>query len=168
MPGRNTTGRSGRPPGRGPPALARGDATKPDDIVVVLDPGHGVRYRHAPDNPLCLTALEESSKPGRFASSTSAPVPGILAIAAAMLGAAHVDAVDIEPVVGSGCDGRTPSATALRTDHIRSVRADEADPVNGATILLLANIIARILIEISRDLAAAVKPGGTADSEWDH
>ena len=40
-------------------------------------------------------------------------------------------------------------------------RAGPDGPVKGSYDLVLANIIARILIELSADLASATKPGGT-------
>jgi ribosomal protein L11 methyltransferase len=86
---------------------------------------------------------------------------GILAIAAALLGAASVDAVDIEPV------SVRQAAENLERNHVEDrVRltegsADAANSMRGTYDLVVANIIARILVDISADLVAAVASGGT-------
>ncbi|HKG25652.1 MAG TPA: 50S ribosomal protein L11 methyltransferase [Thermomicrobiales bacterium] len=130
------------------------------DVVVVLDPGMAFGTGTHPTTRLCLTALEDWIEAGDtvFDVGTGS---GILAIAAALLGASHVDAVDIEPVAV-----RQAAENLDRNDVTGCVRiaegsADAAASPGGAYDLVLANIIARILIEIATDLVAAVKPGGT-------
>jgi ribosomal protein L11 methyltransferase len=130
-----------------------------NDVVVVLDPGMAFGTGTHPSTRLCLTALEDELKPGDcvFDVGTGS---GILAIAAALLGASRVDGVDLEPV-----SVRQASENVERNevgDRVRIVAgsADAASSLDGPYDLVLANIISRILIEIAPDLAAAVKPGG--------
>ena len=81
--------------------------------------------------------------------------------AAALLGAARVDAVDVEPVsVRQATENLTRNGVEDRV-RIAEGSAGEGGPFRGTYDLVLANIIARILIEISAGLVAAVKPGGT-------
>ena len=132
----------------------------PGDVVLALDPGMAFGTGTHPTTRLCLTALEDWIEAGEtvFDVGTGS---GILAIAAALLGASHVDAVDIEPVAV-----RQAAENLDRNDVTGCVRiaegsADAAASPGGAYDLVLANIIARILIEIATDLVTAVKPGGT-------
>lgn len=131
-----------------------------DDVVVVLDPGMAFGTGTHPTTRLCLTALEDEIAPGDtvFDVGTGS---GILAIAAALLGASRVDGVDIEPVsVRQARENVAGNGVGDRV-RIEPGSADRARLLVGDYDLVLANIIARILIEIAPHLATAVKPGGT-------
>jgi ribosomal protein L11 methyltransferase len=130
------------------------------DVVVVLDPGMAFGTGTHPTTRLCLTALEDELKPGDavFDVGTGS---GILAIAAALLGASRVDGVDVEPVsVRQASENVERNGVGDRV-RIAAGSADAAGVFGGTYDLVLANIIARILIEIALELVAAVKPGGT-------
>jgi ribosomal protein L11 methyltransferase len=133
---------------------------KESDVVVVLDPGMAFGTGTHPTTRLCLVALEDELRPGDavFDVGTGS---GILAIAAALIGASQVDAVDIEPVsVRQAAENFERNNVADRI-RIAEGSADAAKSFRGTYDLVLANIIARILVEISSDLVAAVRPGGT-------
>lgn len=132
----------------------------PDQVMIVLDPGMAFGTGLHPSTRLCVLALEQELRLGTTVLDVGTG-SGILAIAAAKLGAAGIDAVDIEPVaVRSTRENAELNGVA---DHIRveqgSVGPDA--PFTGTYDLVLANIIARILIELADDLARAVAPGGT-------
>ncbi len=136
------------------------DAKEGGDVVVILDPGMAFGTGTHPTTRLCLMALEDELRPGDavFDVGTGS---GILAIAAVLLGASRVDAVDIEPVsVRQAAENFERNSVADRV-RITEGSADAARSFGGRYDLVLANIIARILVEISSDLVAAVKPGGT-------
>lgn len=134
--------------------------SSPDDVVVVLDPGMAFGTGSHPSTRLALNGLEESVRAGDrvFDVGTGS---GVLAIAAIKLGAASVDAVDIEPVAV-----RTTAENAARNGVAERIRVAEGsaapdNPFGGTYDLVLANIIARVLIEIARGLDESVRPGGT-------
>lgn len=134
-----------------------------DEVVVELDPGMAFGTGLHPSTRLCMLALEDelAARP-RIELLDVGTGSGILAIAAIGLGAARVDAVDIEPVAVRAT--RENAARNGVADRVRvepgSVGAGE--PFAGRTYpLVLANIIARILIELAPALAAAVAPGGS-------
>jgi ribosomal protein L11 methyltransferase len=136
------------------------DAESADDIVVILDPGMAFGTGTHPSSRLCLMALEQQVKPGDsvFDVGTGS---GILAIAAAKLGAGKVDAVDIEPVAV-----RSVAENAERNGVSAQIRTalGSADPngeFQGPYDIVVANIISRVLVELSSGLSKAVKPGGT-------
>ncbi len=68
---------------------------KDGDVVVDLDPGLAFGTGYHPTTYCCLEALEELVRPGSVVLDVGAG-SGILTIAAARLGAAHITAVDID------------------------------------------------------------------------
>lgn len=130
------------------------------EIVVVLDPGMAFGNGTHFTTRLALVGLEETIEPGMsvFDAGTGS---GILAIAAAKLGASRVDGVDIDPV-----SVRTALENVERNMLDVPVRLEvgsvgSGEPFDGQQYdLVLANIIARILTELSDAIVAKVKPGG--------
>jgi len=135
-------------------------AAQPGEMVIELDPGQAFGTGLHPTTRLCLVALEEQLRPGMTVLDVGTG-SGILAIAAAMHGAAAVDAVDVEPVaVRSTVENAARNAVSDRVRAAEgSVGPDE--PFTGPYDLVLANIIARILIDLRDGLVEATKPGGT-------
>jgi ribosomal protein L11 methyltransferase len=130
------------------------------EVVIELDPGMAFGTGTHPSTRLCMLGLEDEINEGDrvFDIGTGS---GILAFAAAKLGAMSVDAVDIEPVAV-----RSTRENAIRNGVGDTVRIEEGSagpgqPFTGEYDLVLANIIARVLIEIAEGVTAAVKPGGT-------
>ncbi len=133
---------------------------KGDEIVVVLDPGMAFGNGTHQTTRLALVGLETTIEPGMsvFDAGTGS---GILAIAAAKLGASLVDGVDIDPV-----SVRTANENVERNELDVPVRLEVGSLVPGEPFdgeqydLVLANIIARILTELSDGIVGRVKPGG--------
>jgi ribosomal protein L11 methyltransferase len=130
-------------------------AAQPDDLVLQIDPGMAFGTGLHATTRLCLRALEDQISFG----STVADVgtgSGILAVAAALLGAKRIDAVDIDPlavriarenVVVNGVGGAVSVAEA-------------ASPPPGIFDVIVANILADVILAMAPELAAALKPGG--------
>ncbi|CAA9553917.1 MAG: Ribosomal protein L11 methyltransferase [uncultured Thermomicrobiales bacterium] len=131
-----------------------------DEVVVVLDPGMAFGTGMHPSTKLAVLGLEAELRPGVRVLDVGTG-SGVLAIAAVLLGAFAVDAVDIEPVaVRSTAENATRNGVADRiTAAVGSVGPDA--PFAGSYALVLANIIARVLIDLAAPLAAAVAPGGS-------
>lgn len=72
-------------------------APQPGDIVIALDPGMAFGTGTHPTTQLCLEALEDLMQPGLIVLDLGCG-SGILAIAAAKLGAARVLALDSDPL----------------------------------------------------------------------
>jgi ribosomal protein L11 methyltransferase len=70
---------------------------QPGDRLIVLDPGMAFGTGLHPSTQLCLRAMEEVVRPGQRVLDAGCG-SGILSIAAARLGAAAVDAFDIDPL----------------------------------------------------------------------
>ncbi|MFO7321200.1 MAG: 50S ribosomal protein L11 methyltransferase [Chloroflexota bacterium] len=136
--------------------------TGPDDIVVALDPGMAFGTGTHPTTHLCLEALEDLTQPGAQVLDLGCG-SGILAIAAAKLGAAHVLAVDNDPIAV-----RTTIENAAQNGVSDRITAQEGslDTVLGSARrfdLVAANLIAKIILNMSEQgLGEIVRPGGVA------
>ena len=134
----------------------------PGRVTLVLDAGLAFGSGEHGSTRGCLVALERVArrKPQRVLDLGTGS--GILAMAAAKLLRRPVLATDIEPwsVRVAGQNAATNGVARL----VRPVLADgwHSRAVQGRFNLVLANILARPLCRMARDLAAHLAPGGTA------
>jgi ribosomal protein L11 methyltransferase len=137
---------------------------RPGDIVVELDPGMAFGTGSHQTTALCLALLEERLRPGSIVLDQGTG-SGILAIAAARLGAREVHAVDISTVAVQAAIANVAGNGLSGAVRVWQVRDD--DPPGGASVrevrydLIVANIIARVIVAMAPALAAALAPGGT-------
>jgi ribosomal protein L11 methyltransferase len=128
------------------------------DVVVSLDPGAAFGTGLHPTTRRCLQLLEDVVRPGDsvFDVGTGS---GILALAARGLGAREVVAVDVDTIAVSVA---RENVALNRAESIVTVGSGSADapPANRQFDVVVANIIARILVELAPALAARVRPGG--------
>ena len=134
-------------------------APQADDIVLLLDPGMAFGTGLHPTTRLCLRAVEELVEPGMRVLDVGAG-SGILAIAAAKLGAAHVDAVEIEPVAANVC--RENVGRNRVADRVNVVTGSIEGPPAEPYDLVLANITIATLLSLHTVLALQLKPGAVA------
>jgi ribosomal protein L11 methyltransferase len=131
----------------------------PGEVVVELDPGMAFGTGLHPSTQLSMIAIEDELRPGWSVLDVGIG-SGILATAAALLGARSVDGVDIEPVAVRAAREnaeRNGVASIVRVEH---GSVGDGGPFTGEYDLVVANIIARILVELAPALAKAVRPGG--------
>src|SRR5579875_1043167 len=130
---------------------------KPGEIILDLDPGMAFGTGVHPTTRLCLHLVARSLAPGARVLDLGTG-SGILAIAAAKLGAAHVRAVELEPVaarVAAENVARNGVAAVVQGELARVAAAERFD-------LILANINLRVIRAVLPDLAARLAPGGRA------
>ena len=121
--------------------------------VVRLDPGLAFGTGSHPSTRLMLDFVERTVQGGERVLDYGCG-SGILAIAAAKLGARSVDAVDVDELAVE-----TTRDNALRNGvPVRAVGPDELPP--GTYDLVLSNILAQPLIVLAPLLASRVAPGG--------
>jgi ribosomal protein L11 methyltransferase len=154
---------------------------QPGEVVIRLDPGMAFGTGLHPTTRLCLALLEKYVAPSQTILDLGCG-SGILAIAAAQLGAAQVLALDTDPIaveasaanaalngvgdqiiaaegsLGGGANlGHWLGAVA---DRGPSEAARAAADRPATFDLIVANILARILSALAADMAAALAPGG--------
>ena len=130
-------------------------AGEPDAVRIELDPGLAFGTGTHPTTALCLEWLDAQPVEGRQVVDYGCG-SGILAIAAARLGAARVRAMDIDPqALIATRDNAERNDVIARLD----ISGDpELDPASAD--LLLANILAGPLVELAPRFARAVRPDG--------
>lgn len=128
-------------------------APRPDAVNIELDPGLAFGTGSHPTTRLCLIWLAEHLHGGETVLDYGCG-SGILAIAAARLGAAHVVGIDIDP----------QAVTAARDNALRNrVQAEFCLPDDAPLMqadILVANILTNPLKALAPLLASRVRPGG--------
>lgn len=131
----------------------------PDDVVVSIDPGAAFGTGLHPTTRRCLEIIEPVVGPGSsvFDVGTGS---GILALAAVGLGAARVLAVDVDPVAVT--TARANVAANELADRIQVAEGSADIAIAPETFdVVVANIIARVILEIAPDLRRRLAPDGT-------
>lgn len=128
---------------------------EPDAVNIMLDPGLAFGSGTHPTTALCLAWLDSQQLINKSVIDYGCG-SGILAIAAALLGATRVIAVDNDPqaVTASGNNRDMNGISAeLMTVHLPGEPHEPADVV-------VANILSGPLAELTPVLASLTRPGG--------
>jgi ribosomal protein L11 methyltransferase len=135
----------------------QGYKRRSNEIVIELDPGMAFGTGLHPTTRMCLQALEEHLEPGDKVLDLGTG-SGILAIAAAKLGADSVLALDNDPLAVKAARANAQSNGA---QTIVSVELGSLDKATDKFDLLLVNILARVIIELAdQGLVNRVRPNG--------
>ena len=132
-----------------------------NEVVLELDPGMAFGTGLHPTTRMCLEQIEQRMRPDMFVLDVGTG-SGILALAAAKLGAANVHCIDNSSVaVESALANAEMNHMGDRVNVVLGV-LDEAGAsrLAGQFDLVLANIIARVIGSIASNLAAVLAPGG--------
>lgn len=134
---------------------------EPDAVNLMLDPGLAFGTGTHPTTAMCLTQLDGMSLSGQTIVDYGCG-SGILAVAALKLGAARALGVDNDPQALAACrdnaarngiaQERLAIAFPHEVDHARWTRTAD---------VVIANILAGPLIELSATLLNFLQPGGT-------
>lgn len=136
------------------PAWSR-EPTPPGRLRVVMNPGQACGTGWHPATQLCLEAMERHVFPGAVVLDVGTG-SGILAIAAARLGAGPIYACDIDPAAACAARDRLREegiAANLFVGSVRSVRSASIDVV-------VANINAETLLDMAPEIARVRKATG--------
>jgi ribosomal protein L11 methyltransferase len=131
--------------------------TDPQAIVVALDPGLAFGTGTHASTALCLTWLDAHGAAGARVIDYGCG-SGVLALAAAKLGARAVHGFDIDP---QALLATRENAAANAVGHLVHVHEEEAALPEGVE-LLLANILCSTLCMLAPRFARLVRPQGTA------
>jgi ribosomal protein L11 methyltransferase len=127
-----------------------------DAVNLMLDPGLAFGTGTHPTTALCLEWLDAQPDLAGLQVIDYGCGSGILAIAAALLGAANVDAVDNDPQALQATAENALKNQVEERIHGYLPQCFAAAPAD----ILLANILANPLCQLAPRLAALVKPGG--------
>jgi ribosomal protein L11 methyltransferase len=126
------------------------------EVCLRIDPGMAFGTGLHQTTRLCLAALERFLRPGARVLDVGTG-SGILAIAAARLGAGWVLALDIDPVAVRAA---VRNVRRNRVSDRVQVRQGSLEHGMGPFALVLANLLARTLVELADRVSAALIPGG--------
>lgn len=141
---------------------------KEDDVVLDLDPGMAFGTGLHPTTRLCLAALEDyvpqliDQNEGVQNILDLGTGSGILAIAAAKLGGDRVNVVayDTDPIAVEAT-AQNVARNGLAEQIEVGLGSSEATKADGPYDLIVANILASVIIDLSKSLAGLLVPGGT-------
>lgn len=131
---------------------------KGDELVIEIDPGMAFGTGTHPTTSLCVKFLERFIEADMDSVLDVGCGSGILAIASALLGAREVLAVDIDPVAVDV----TKKNTELNhlSDKIRVKEGDLTKGLEERADIVVANLMADLVILLSKDIAAHLKGKG--------
>jgi ribosomal protein L11 methyltransferase len=139
------------------PPAGRADLARPDDLIIEIDPGEAFGTGTHASTQLALRALEGTVGIG----STVADVgcgSGILSLAARLLGASRLVAVDFDPAAAQStlrnlrAQGLAGDAGVLIGEGLAAIR--------GRFDVVVANITADGAIAVGSQVADRLRPGG--------
>lgn len=131
---------------------------KGDELVIEIDPGMAFGTGAHPTTTLCIKLLEKYIEPETDTVLDAGSGSGILAVAAALLGAREVLAVDIDPVAVE-----ISGENAKRNRLSGKITVREGDLTKGLNMkadIIAANLTADLVIMLARDAAAHLKGKG--------
>ncbi|AJQ27224.1 MULTISPECIES: 50S ribosomal protein L11 methyltransferase [Pelosinus] len=128
-----------------------------NDLVIELDPGMAFGTGTHQTTAMCCRALEETVKAGDLIFDVGTG-SGILSIAAAKLGAASVQAVDLDH--GAVRVAKENVAINQVENIVQVGQGDLLTGVTGQADIVIANIIADVVIKLLVDIPVRLKDEG--------
>lgn len=132
------------------------DAAK-DEIVIEIDPGMAFGTGSHPTTILSILALEKWMKPESKVIDVGCG-SGVLSIVASKLGAKEVLALDLDPIAVESTK-RNISYNAIE-GKIRVEQGDLLKNVSETADLVVGNLLAEIILQMTHDLPRVLRPGG--------
>ncbi|MGB9803360.1 50S ribosomal protein L11 methyltransferase [Desulfofundulus sp.] len=129
----------------------------PGQVVIEMDPGMAFGCGTHPSTRLCLALLEDILAGGEVVVDAGTG-SGILAIAAALLGASRVVAVDNDPVAVEAAR-RNVEQNRVK-DLVEVMRGDLLAGVEGPVDVVVANIVADVIMRLVTQVRDILKPAG--------
>jgi ribosomal protein L11 methyltransferase len=130
----------------------------PNPLTLVIQPSMGFGTGHHATTRLCLAALQTIELDGRDVLDVGTG-SGVLAIAAACLGAARAIGLDYD--ADAIQSARENLALNARAPNVSFETVDLADAPLPASDVVTANLTGAVLIRSAPLLLAAARPGGT-------
>ncbi|PEZ07807.1 50S ribosomal protein L11 methyltransferase [Bacillus sp. AFS018417] len=131
--------------------------SSPEEKIIELDPGMAFGTGTHPTTTMCIRALEKTVQPGDTVIDVGTG-SGVLSIAAAKLGAASIQAYDLDPVAVESAE---MNVRLNHTENVVTVGQNSLlEGIEGPVDLIVANLLAEIILLFPEDAAKVVKQGG--------
>jgi ribosomal protein L11 methyltransferase len=128
-----------------------------DELIIELDPGMAFGTGTHPTTVLCIQALERTVQPGDRVIDVGTG-SGVLSIAAAMLGAKEIKALDLDSVA---VESALENVKHNKVDDIVSVSQNNLlNNMEGPVDVVVANILAEIILLFTEDANKVLRQGG--------
>jgi ribosomal protein L11 methyltransferase len=134
----------------------------PGDLIIQIDPGMAFGTGAHPTTRMCLESLERicfNDCGGKLPDSVLdvGTGSGVLSIAAALMGATHITAVDIDP---EAVRVTQENLELNGVENLVAASTTNLSDLEGEYGVVVANILAEELVRLSAPLIAKVAPGG--------
>lgn len=129
---------------------------KDEELVVELDPGMAFGTGEHETTRMCIQALEKYVQKDSTVFDVGCG-SGILAIAAAKLGAKIAVGVDLDPVA---VESAKENVGFNNIDNIEILHGNLIEVIDGKADIVVANIIAEIICILTEDVSRVIKPNG--------
>lgn len=128
-----------------------------DELIIELDPGMAFGTGTHPTTVMCIQALEKCVQSGDVVIDVGTG-SGILSIAAAMLGAKSVHALDLDQVA---VDSAKLNVKLNKVQHVVTVAQNNLlDHIDTKANVIVANILAEIILRFVDDAYRLLEPNG--------
>ncbi len=129
-----------------------------DELIIELDPGMAFGTGTHPTTVMSIQALEKTVKTGDTVVDVGTG-SGVLSIAAALLDAKNIIALDLDEVAVESAKEN------IQLNHLQGkVEVRKGDLLTGLTVkdvdVLVANILADIIVRLTKDASSIVRKGG--------
>ncbi len=129
---------------------------KDDELVLALDPGMAFGTGTHETTRMCIQALDKYVKEESTVFDVGCG-SGILAIAAAKLGAKKAVGVDLDPVA---VESANENVGLNNLDNIEILYGNLVDVIEGKADIVVANIIAEVICILTEDVKRVLKTDG--------
>ena len=129
---------------------------KEGDLIVELDPGMAFGTGDHETTNMCIRALEKYVEKDSTVFDVGCG-SGILAIAAAKLGAKKAIGVELDPVA---VESAKENVGYNNLDNIEILEGNLAEVIEGKADIVVANILAEIICILTEDVRRVLKQGG--------
>lgn len=127
------------------------------ELIVQLDPGMAFGTGTHPTTVMCIRALEKTINHGDFVIDVGTG-SGILSIAASLLGAEQVTALDLDEVA---VEAARQNMVLNGVEDIVSVKQNNLlEGIDGNADIIVANILAEVIVRFAEEAADTVKHNG--------